>query len=297
MIATSRDVLSWVWLLALVACAAAMVDPGVRQARQDAEQGRPEAAAIQLEALRKRYPNDFDVHLELGVVYYKLARKALDEDRQEEYARYMGKALDEVVEAARLDPESPSPHTWMGIIAAYQDNLEGALRDFKNARRLSPRNPVNYLNLAQIYVYMGELSRARRYLSKAHRMGARGAFVDVVEALAAWRQGDLVEARDLFDQAYALDPEEVNRWDEAPVDEPIQSFEDFTGYCCSNHTCGPHMGNGCERVRLAVKKRELRDETLRRELVMEMERRQKLKKIYEGRKDLEIEIESPAAER
>ncbi len=191
MIATSRDVLGWVWLLALVACAAAMVDPGVRQAREDAEQGRPEAAATQLEALRKRYPGDFDVHLELGVVYYKLARKALDEDRQADYVRYMGKALDEVVEAARLDPESPGPHTWMGIIAAYQDNLEGALRDFKNARRLSPRNPVNYLNLAQIYVYMGELSRARRYLSKAHRMGARGAFVDIVESLAAWRQGDL----------------------------------------------------------------------------------------------------------
>ena len=297
MIGGWRKGLSWVWLLALVACAAATIDPAVRQARKDAEAGRPEAAATQLEVLRERYPGDFDVRLELGVVYYKLARKALDEDRQEEYAHYMGKALDEVVEAARLDPESPSPHTWMGIIAAYQDNLEGALRDFKNARRLSPRNPVNYLNLAQIYVYMGELSRARCYLSKAHRMGARGAFVDVVEALAAWRQGDLVEARDLFDQAYALDPEEVNRWDEAPVDEPIESFEDFTAYCCSNHTCGPHMANACGRMRLAVKERELQDETLRREIVMEMERRRKLKEIYEGRKDLEIEIESPSTGR
>ena len=50
-------------------------------------------------------------------------------------------------------------------------------------------------------------------------------------------------------------------------------------------------------MRLAVKERELRDETLRREIVMDMERRRKLKEIYQRRKDLEIEVESPAAER
>ena len=71
----------------------------------------------------------------------------------------------------------------------------------------------------------------------------------------------------------------------------IESFHDFTAYCCSNHTCGPHMGKACERMQLAVKERRLRDETLRQELVIEMERRRKLQEIYEGRRDLQIEIE------
>ena len=290
-----RAVVQWIALLTLAACAAATLGPSVRQARKDVEQGRPEAAVAKLESLRERSPHSFDVRLELGVAYYKLSRKALDADRQEDYTRYLARSLDEVLEAARIDPESPSPHTWMGIISAYQDDLESALGSFKNARKLAPRMSVHHLNIAQIYVYLGELGRARHSVEKSRRLGARGAFVDIVEALAAWRHGDLVEARDLFEQAYALDPEEVNTWDEAPVDKPIESFHDFTTYCCSNHTCGPHMGKACERMQLVVKERRLRDETLRQELVIEMERRRKLQEIYDERRDLQIEIE-PASE-
>jgi len=284
-----RVIVNWLALLMLVACAG--VGSSVRQAQKEADAGRPDAAARSLETLRDQHPNDFEVRLELGVVYYKLARKALDEDRQKDYTRYLEQSLNEVLEAARIEPESPSPHTWMGIISAYRDDLNASLGSFKNARRLSPRAAVHHLNMAQIYVYRGELSRAHHSVEKARRLGARGTFVDLVEALAAWRRGDLVEARDLFEQAYSLDPEEVNTWDEAPVDQPIESFRDFTAYCCSNHTCGPHMGKACRRMQLAVKGRELQDETLRQELVIEMERRRKLREIYEKRRDLRIEVE------
>ncbi len=251
----------------------------------------PQAAADRLESLSARYPGNFEAHLELGVAYYKLARKALDENREQDYTRYLERSLDAVLEATRIEPESPRTHTWMGIITAYRDDLDGALASFKNARRLNGRAPVHHLNIAQIQVYRGDLSRAHHSVEKARRLGARGAFVDIVESLAAWRRGDLVEARDLFEQAYALNPEEVNMWDEAPVDQPIESFEDFTAYCCANHTCGPHMGKACQRMQLVVKERELQDETLRRELVIEMERRRKLREIYERRRDLQIEVE------
>ncbi len=278
-----RFVARWILLGALVACAA--VGPSVRQDED------PQSAAQRLESRRARDPNDFEVRLELGVAYYKLARKALDEGREYDYTNYLGKSMAEVLEATRIEPESPSTHTWMGIITAYTDDLDGSLASFKNARRLYPRGPVHHLNVAQIYIYMGDLNRAQHSVENARRLGARGAFVDIVESLAAWRRGDLVEARDLFDQAYGLDPEEVNNWDEAPVDEPIESFADFAAYCCGNHTCGPHMGKACQRMQLAVKERELQDETLRQELVIEMERRRKLREIYEGRRDLQIEVE------
>ncbi len=281
-----RFVPRWILLGALAACTA--IGPSVRPVQPDEDL---QAAADRLERRSARSPNNFEAHLELGVAYYKLARKALDENREQDYTRYLEKSLDEVLEATRIEPESPSTHTWMGIITAYRDDLDGALASFKNARRLNGRAPVHHLNLAQIYVYKGDLSRAHYSVEKARRLGARGAFIDIVESLAAWRRGDLVEARDLFEQAYALNPEDVNTWDEAPVDQPIESFRDFTAYCCANHACGPHMGQACQRMQLAVKERKLRGETLRRELVIEMERRRKLREIYEGRRDLQIEVE------
>ncbi|MFQ5513628.1 MAG: tetratricopeptide repeat protein [Myxococcota bacterium] len=279
-------------LLGAIACAIG-VATGVQRARRAAEEGRLEEAVAELERLRADHPGSSDVRLELGVAYYRLARRALDRDREQEYLTHLEKALDAVVEAVRLAPESPGPHTWMGIIAAYRDDLGGALRSFQNARRLDPRQPVSYANIAQIYLYQGKVSRAWHWIEKAKRHGGRGAYLDLLEALVAWRQGDLVEARDLFSQAYELDPDTVNTWDEAPVDRPIETFEDFASYCCSNHTCGPHMGSACERLRLAVRERKLREETVRRELLLEMERRRKLRQIYEGRKELKIEIEPP----
>jgi Flp pilus assembly protein TadD len=275
------------------AVACAPTGPSLRKAEQAAQRGAVEDAIPELESLRKQYPRDFDVRLALGQLYYRVGRKALDEDRQKDYLRFLGKALDEVVEAARIDPASPSPHTWMGIIAAYQDDLDGSVTSFKNALRLDRRIPVTYTNLAQVYLYQGKIAVSRNWLTKGKKLGARGAYVDLLESLMAWRQGDLVEARDLFDMAYASDPEEVNTWDEAPVDKPIESFEDFTAYCCGNHTCGPHMGNACQKMKLAVKERELLDETFREELRLEMERRRKLQEIYKGRRDLQIEVEAP----
>jgi tetratricopeptide (TPR) repeat protein len=181
----------------------------------------------------------------------------------------------------------------MGIVLAYQSNLPQALESFKNARKLDSRNPIHYTNIAQIYIYQGELVKGRHWLGLGKRLGAPPVIVELNETLAAWRSGDLVEAEDLFETAYSLDPKQVNNWDEAPVADPIENFEDFTAYCCSNPSCGPHMEKGCRKLDLAVKEREVRDETLRKEMVLEMERRRKLQEIYRGRKDLEVEIEPP----
>jgi tetratricopeptide (TPR) repeat protein len=284
--AMQRVLKSWgaalLWLALAGAVACVPLGSDVRSAREAAERGNAEDALLELERLRESDPDDFQVRLVLGQVY---------ENRQKDYILHLGKSLEEVVEAARIDPESPSTHTWMGIILAYQDDLDSALTSFQNARQLGPVNPVTYTNIAQIYLYQGHIARSRNWVDKAKRKGARGTYVDLLESLLAWRQGDLVEARDLFDLAYGSSPAEVNTWDEAPVDEPIEDFEGFTAYCCSNHTCGPHMGKACQKMELAVKERELLDETVREELLIEMKRRRKLREIYKGRRDLEIDIE------
>ena len=90
---------------------------------------------------------------------------------------------------------------------------------------------------------------------------------------------------------YALDPRVVRTWNEAPVDAPIESFEDFTAFCCSHIACGPYMAGACREMDLKVAERKVQEETLRRELELGAERKRKLKEIYEKRGDLEIRIE------
>ena len=280
------------WVLAgLLAACVAGTGSEIRRAGQELEAGQVDEAVTRLESARERAPNSAEVRNALGVVYYRRARAALDEGRHEDYEQDLERALDEWIESLRIDPASATPHTWMGIVAAYQGDAARSLRSFRNALRLAPRSWTSYTNMAQLLIYRGNLTQARRWLKKAEPLGPNPVVVDLNLALAAWRYGDLVEAQDLFDSAYSLDPDEVNTWDEAPVSDPIETFDDFARYCCSNPGCGPYMEVPCRQLQLEVRRREVRDETLRRELLIEMARRRRLNEIYRNRRDLKIEVE------
>lgn len=263
----------------------------MNRARDEVAAGQLDAAVARIEALRDRSPGSPEVRDALGALYYRRARAGLDEQRLGDYTRDLDAAISEWVESVRLDPTSASPHTWMGIVAAYQGNLDSALQSFENALRLAPQNPTMYSNVAQTLIYQGKLTQGRSWLKKARRKGEHPAVIDMDLALAAWRQGDLVEARDAFDSAYLMAPEIVNTWDAAPVSDPIESFEDFTAYCCGSPACGPYMADACRTLDLSVRRREIADEAILEELRVEMERRRKLREIYGKRKDLQIEID------
>ena len=278
-------------LALLIACASAPKGPTIEDAQRDLAEGRTAEAIATLEELRAANPDDSEIALELGTAYFREARRALDEGDDETWLHYLGLAQDQVLSAAELDPQASGPHTWMGIIAAYQSDLERTLTSLQNARRLDPRQPVHYTNLAETYIYMGKISRARRMLKKARKLGAPPIFIEMNEVLAAWRTGDYTEARDVFETAYALNPSVVKIWNEAPVADPIESFEDFTRFCCSHLACGPYMAKACRKMDHDPRQRDVAAETARQELLLEMERRRRLQEIYEDRRDLEITVE------
>lgn len=282
----------WVLVIAIGSCASG---PSQREARRDLEEGRVEEAVAKLETLAAANPGRADVQMDLGVAHFRIARKALDEGDQATYLAHIAQAQDAVLRAAEADPKSPEPHTWMGIIAAYQSDMERTLTSMKNAARLQPMSPIAHTNLAETYIYLGDLSMARRHLAKARELRAPAVYVEMNEVLAAWRTGDYVEARDIFDGAYALNPDIVKIWNEAPVAEPIDSFEDFTRFCCNHIACGPYMADACADMKHAVRERNVDAETARQELVLEMERRRRLEQIYRE-KGLQIEVEPPDAE-
>ena len=267
----------------------------------DIKSGNLEGAAQKLEQRRTADPEDMDTRLELADVYYQLARKALDDGNQAAYVDYLSKAQVEILEAVRIDPTSPRPHTWLGIITAYQGDLNASETSFKNALRLNLRERQElrggtyYSNLAHIAVYQGKLGDARRYLDKGEKTGAPQDEIDRISLLAAWKSNDMVEARDIFNNSVELTPTFATTWDGAPLPKAMKSFDDFAGVCCANPTCGPHMEGACKRAKQTVARRELDLDTLSEERKLEIERQTKLREIYKRRKDVEISVEEPPA--
>jgi tetratricopeptide (TPR) repeat protein len=247
-----------------------------------------------LEQARDQRPTDPGRRQALGEAYYRHARLALDRKDFPEYESYLGKAMDEVLESARLAPESPSPHIFMGIVAAYQGDIERTLRSLANARRLAPRSWVSYTNLAETLIYKGTARRdVERWIDRAERLGANPAVVELNLCLVSWRDGDMEAADRHFKRVRRLDPAVLESWNEAPVPKPIETLPDLMSYCCGSPACGPYLAKACQQSQLEVAKRELPAEVVRRELVVEMERRRKLNEIYSKRKELELEIEPP----
>jgi hypothetical protein len=178
------------------------------------------------------------------------------------------------------------------MLLFYQGDLKGALEELLIARMVEPLDPMHTANLAQMYVYLGRLSRARSLIEQARKQGLHPVFAETVEMLASWRQGDLVDARDLFDLAYQ-NPEAMRAFlqDDPSVPPEFESFDEMARYCCGAPTCGPHMGDACERMHQEVKQREVAAETLRRERIAALEREKARRETFGGSRELEIEAE------
>lgn len=268
-----------------------------RAVEEDMKKGDYDAAAKKLEQRSAEDPDDFNTHIQTGQEYYQLARKAIDDGKQDEYVQFLHKAQAEFLAAAKLEPDSPIPHTELGIITAYEGDLKGSETAFRNALRLAMQDRYEraggtyYSNLAHISVYQGDLEKARRYLTKGTKTGAPQDEVDRISVLLAWKANDMVEARDVFNGAVELSKQFSETWDGAPLPKKMETFDDFAATCCKNPTCGPYMEHACARERHAVEHRQLDAEAIKKQLALEAERRKQLKEIYERNKGLDVTIE------
>jgi hypothetical protein len=114
--------------------------------------------------------------------------------------------------------------------------------------------------------------------------------------LMDWHAGDLAAARRSFELLRIQYPEMIRSINVALLPTVPQKFEEFARYCCASPACGPYLENACAALSLPVKHREVSNETLLRELQLEMEARRRMEEIYKQRKELEIEVQSDAAE-
>ncbi|MGH0032910.1 MAG: hypothetical protein ACQGVC_24220 [Myxococcota bacterium] len=277
-------------LLLLGACA----PKGIDEARSALRTNDLRTARALLEADRERAPGNVEVRLALGEVYYRIARDALDWERDEgRYLAFLERSVEEFTVAARLDPERPEPHFYMATMDVYRGDLDGALRGFENTLRLS-RSPIAETNLAEVHIYRGDLVRASRWNQSGELSGAGRGPVTFNRMLMRWSEGDVDAARRDFETLRVHHPEMIRTINVAAVPLVPERFEQFAGYCCDSPACGPYLAHACRDLDLQVTQRQVSEETLLRELRIEMERRRRLGEIYRQRKELEIEVEVEA---
>lgn len=253
-----------------------------------------EARVASLEDARRRDPRSFRARMELGEAYYRLARKLLDDERNEaRYVHYLGRANREFVAAAAIDPRNDGPLFWLAVADAYRGDLQAALRGFNNTRKLHPSSPTPVTNIAEIYVYIGDTEKAVRWNDRGASMGADPGSLKFNDMLIAWRQGNLRVARRDFGRLKSLYPEQIDTINVARLAQPPRTFDEFAAYCCRSPACGPYMEDSCQLLDLQVGVRDLSDEMILKELQIEMETKRRLQEIYDQQKDLDIQVEPP----
>jgi tetratricopeptide (TPR) repeat protein len=274
-------------ILTLGACAPS----GLEEARSALRTNDLPTARRELERDRDRHPDSVDVRLALGEVYYRIARDALDWDGDEgRYLAYLEQSVDQFVVAAKLDPTHPQPHLYLAVMDVYRGDLDGALQGLENSRRLAP-TPVADTNLAEVHLYRGELEKAKHWTQEGDLRGAGPGPVTFNRMLIGWSEGDLDAARRDFEILRKRQPDMIRTINLAPLPLTPQSFEQFAGYCCASPGCGPYLEEACSDLGLEARQREVSEQTLLQELRLEMEKRRRLREIYEQRKELELEIE------
>jgi tetratricopeptide (TPR) repeat protein len=255
------------------------------------EGGDPRGTRQRLEAARASSPEDVELRIELGVVYYKIARDALDQNRDEgRYLAYLERSMEEFFVALELDPTNESPHFYLALMDVYRGKPWKALRGFDNARKLEPVG-IAYTNIAEMFVYLDRADTARAWNKKGWRLGAPQGAVLFNDMLLAWREGDLPLARSHFETLRARHSEALRTINVARLAEPPRRFEEFAGYCCGSPACGPYMEVPCRALELPVEPRGVSEETVLKELRLEIERKRRLHGVYQQRKELEIDIE------
>jgi tetratricopeptide (TPR) repeat protein len=282
----------WIAPLALALALGCAMDRALSSIAGDLKAERIDDAVRKADALALQQPNSYPVQYARATVHREAALRAMFAQDEAAYLSHLETAFDAYARASSFDPRQAGPHTGVATLLFYQGDMKGALEEFLIARMLDPINPLHAANLAQIYVYMGRLNRARSMVEQGRKIGLHPVYAETVEMLASWRQGDLVDARDLFDLANQ-NPEAMRAWlqDDPRMPPEFETFDEMAGYCCNSSNCGPYMGDACERMHHEVKRREVAAETLRRERQAALEREKARRESFGGTRELEIEAE------
>lgn len=163
------------------------------QARKDLAQGKAGEAKAAFEELLKKYPNEADLHLFLGMANLRL--------RDPQGAVLAAKR------AIALDPRHIDARTFLAWIELeVRGNVDAAIGEYRKIIEFHPELPDAYSNLAVAYKRKGELDQALVSLNQALELKPDFASALTTRGWILAEQGKWGEARRDFETARKLDP-------------------------------------------------------------------------------------------
>ena len=115
------------------------------------------------------------------------------------------KAVLELRNTLKLNPDSARAHLELGKIREEQNRLGAALGHYRSVTELDPSLYQGHLRLGQIMLAAGDLDKALKSSNAAHQLAPENVEVLALRAATAFRHGDLAVARKSLDAAFAID--------------------------------------------------------------------------------------------
>ncbi len=113
-------------------------------------------------------------------------------------------------QALSLSPKNAAAHTYLGVLADRAGNLAEAQRHFETAAAIEPSSPSARNNLGAVLLKRGFTKQAAAQFEASLKVNKNqpSALINLAQIrFASGTPDDLNEARDLFEQAYALAPD------------------------------------------------------------------------------------------
>lgn len=164
-----------------------------QQARQDLAQGKAGDAKTAFEDLLKRYPNEADLHLFLGMSRLRL--------------RDPQGAIQAINKAIEINPSHVEARTLLGYVELeIRGDADAAIREYHKVIELKPSSAEAHSNLAVALKKRGALDQAVVSLNRALELKPDFAAALTTRGSVYAEQSQWTEARRDFQQALMLNP-------------------------------------------------------------------------------------------
>lgn len=129
------------------------------------DQGDLDTAVEEFRTAIRLRPSYFAAQRELGIALYK----QYDAGRLKD----IGDSIEKLQNAARLIPDNPMVHYYLGNVWCAEGNLDEAEKEFRLALRNDPMLAIGHFELAKLRYLRGDPDRCLRELNRAYKVNPR----------------------------------------------------------------------------------------------------------------------------
>lgn len=167
-------------------------------------QGRYEEAQNVFQEFAAKYPEVYQVHLNIGTC--SLRTGELDK-AQAEFELVLDKVLAAHGDYKKDPAAAQKAFSGLGEVALKRDDLEGGQKYFRRALELSPQDEVAAYNVGELFFSSRRIDEAIEYFERAVAIKSDWPKPHLRLGYVYLNKGDMAKARDSFNAFIRLDPD------------------------------------------------------------------------------------------